>query len=457
MFKIASLVAILTIVSKILGLIRDLVIAHYFGTSMLADAFNMAYLFTGNFFIIFGTIGGPFYSSIVATLPKLPENKITWEFIKDILFKTALVFTGIALMIYLFKTLFLKLFIDPATQADYFNATLWNIDILLPLIILCGPIGILFGVLNCFEKYYSPSLSPAIVNIPLIIAVLLMGDTYNGIALALGTTLGAILSLLFQLPDLNAVKKRLLGKDIADFLIPEDSLQESAQKVMHQKQKILIGEFSHILFPALLSTGLSQAIVFIDGYFCKGLEPGSWTAITLGNRLVQLPLGILLTAFLVPISPRISELVRENKIQGIKNLLKRSLGTLLLVSLPAMIIGQIWSRDIIRIIFERGAFDERSTLMVAGVTFYLCFSIIPYLLRDSFTRVCFSFGDSRTPLYIMILTLLIKTFLNALLVGKYGINGIAISTSVVSAINAGILFFVLQFKFKKAEQLSKPS
>ena len=86
MFRIAGLVAVLTIISKILGLARDLVIAHYFGTSMEADAFNLAYLLTGNFFIILGGIGGPFYSSLIAVLPKLQSQDFNvQDFLKDLL------------------------------------------------------------------------------------------------------------------------------------------------------------------------------------------------------------------------------------------------------------------------------------------------------------------------------------------------------------------------------------
>ncbi len=445
MYKVASLVAILTVVSKVLGLIRDLVVAHYFGTSMQADAFNIAYLFTGNFFIIFGTIGGPFYSALVATLPKLPENKHTWAFLKDILLKTTLALGGIAFMIYLYKGFFLKYFIEPSQQ-EYFNLTLLNIDILLPLIVLCGPIGIIFGILNCYKKYYEPSLSPAVVNVVMIAMVLMMGDAVNGLALALGASLGGILSFVYQLPPLIYVRKKLLGHDES----PHTKLQKQAIKVIEEKQDVFSGEYNHILIPTLFSTGLSQVIVFIDGYFCKGLEEGSFTALTLANRLIQLPLGVLLTAFLVPLFPRITQLVKEHDLSEIKRLLIKAIRMLVLLCIPAILIGMIWPHEIIRLLFERGAFDERSTAMVAELFFYLCLSIIPYVLRDSFARACYSFGDARSPLIVMIVSIIVKWLTNSYFVDNYGLNGIAMSTALISTINAVILFIILQGKFKKS-------
>ena len=106
MYRVASFVAFLTIISKILGLARDLVIAQYFGTSMQADAFNMAYLFTGNFFIIFGGVGGPFYSAVVAALPKYifehSANDI-WNFLKKLILNTTYVLAGFCVLVFFLK------------------------------------------------------------------------------------------------------------------------------------------------------------------------------------------------------------------------------------------------------------------------------------------------------------------------------------------------------------------
>ncbi len=436
LFRIATLVASLTIVSKILGLARDLVIAHYFGTSMLADAFNMAYIFTGNIFVIFGGIGGPFYSSVVAILPKLQGKPLTaWLFSKKLLIKASIISVVFGIICFFVRVPVLKIFVDP-NRIEYFKLTLTNIEILLPLIVICAPIGILYGILNCYKKYYAPSLSPAILNIALIVAVFFMGDASSGLALALGTSIGGVLSLVVNFGSFAEVKKEIFGS-------PE------MKGIEHEPEDLYIKEYYKLLYPTLMSTLISQLVVLADSFFCRGLPEGSWTAITLANRIVQMPLGVLVTGFLVPLFPRISELVFKDNIPEIKRLVKKSLISLTLLCLPAIVIGMIWSDELIKIVFQRGAFDERSTAMVSGAFFYLCLSIIPYFVRDTYTRVCYSFGNSKAPFYGMLVAIVLKFALNSFLVPLYGLNGMAMATAIVSVVNAGVLFWVVKRSYLK--------
>jgi len=389
-------------------------------------------LFTGNFFIIFGGVGGPFYSAAVAALPKYifehSANDI-WNFLKKLILNTTYVLAGFCVLVFLLKPYVLTAFINKQANPEYFNLTLLNIDILLPLIIIAGPIGILFGVLNCYKKYLEPSLSPAMINVALIVAVFFMGDSFSGLALAIGTSIGGVLSLLLQVPALADIKKNHL-KD------------NPSQKDLSQKS------FSEILYPALLATIVSQLIVFVDSFFCRDLEQGSWSALVLANRLVQMPLGVLLTAFLVPVFPRIGEVIARGENKEVARLLKKSIQTMVVLCVPAVIVGCVWSEDIIRILFQRGAFTAHSTQMVGSVFFYLCFSILPYVIRDSLTRALYSYGDSKSPLYVIVFAIFVKLILNYFLVKQFGLDGLAISTTIISILNAGILFRVLRMKLK---------
>jgi putative peptidoglycan lipid II flippase len=408
---------------------------------MQADAFNMAYLFTGNFFIIFGGVGGPFYSAVVAALPKFVfeySAQEIWNFLKRILVKTTLVLTILAFLIFLIKSYALKAFIDEGSNQEYFDLTLLNIDFLLPLIVIAGPIGILFGVLNCYKKYLEPSLSPAMINVALIVAVFFMGDSFNGLALAIGTSVGGILSLVFQIPALVDIKKNHLKDSLKNEVLRRNPPQKNLDKKI----------YSEILYPALLATLVSQLIVFVDSFFCRDLEQGSWTALVLANRLVQMPLGVLLTAFLVPVFPRIGEQIAQGNNQEVARLLKKSIQTMIVLCIPAVVVGCIWSEDIIRILFQRGAFDAHSTAMVAGVFFYLCFSILPYVVRDSLTRALYSYGDSKSPLFVIIFAIVVKIALNYFLVKNFGLSGLAISTTIISILNACVLYGVLVKKMQ---------
>ncbi len=427
MLKVISLVASLTFISKILGLVRDLVIAHYFGTSVYSDAFNLAYLFTGNIFIIFGCIGGPIYNSVVAILPKV--NRSTQKpFLKKILWQSIIIFSIVAAIIYFAKPYILNLFIDKALRPEYFNLTLSNIDLLLILIIITGPNAIIGALLNIYKKYYMSSLSPAITNITLILAVMISNASLFGMSLALGTTVGGLIALFIQWPAF----KKIMDKGYKSIKIYSSEIKE----------------FNNILYPALLSTGFAQIMTFVDGFFCRGLEEGSWTALTLSSRLIQMPMGILITAVLVPFFPKISVLMKQNNLAEIKKRLIKLNLNLVLVCIPAVIIGSIWHEEIIRIIFERGAFNERSTEMVSSLFYYFSLGAIPYVLKEFLVRTFYSFGDSRTPLYVMLVTILLKAGLNYTLIPIMGLKALAFSMMLLNIVSflALLIFFIVRFK-----------
>lgn len=419
----ATLVAVLTIISKVLGLIRDLMIAHYFGTSVYSDAFNIAYLLTGNFFVVFGCINGPFYNAIVAVFPKLNSEYPLKKLFKKILLQISLGLLLLSFVLYLIKNWFLGFFVDPADQV-YFKLTSINIDILLPMVLLCGPVGILAGILNCYKRYIEPSFSPALINIALIFSLLIMGDSSNGLALAIGTSIGALLSVLYQVPALRSIFPKV-------------------EPASHACSK----EFYLILFPALLTTGAAQLIGFVDGFFCKGLEPGSFSALTLANRLVQMPMGVVMTALFVPFFPQISQLASQQNIIEIKRKLKKLYLVLLATSIPALIVGMVWTKELIAIIFQRGAFDAHSTQLVASVFFYLSIYSLPYVFKEALIRVSYAFGESRLPLLVMIWTLFFKIVLNYLLVPHFAVAGIAIATLITTVFNFVFLYFVLEKKY----------
>ncbi len=402
--------------------------ANYFGTTVVADAYNMAYLFTGNFFIVFGCIGGPFYSAVVSALPKVKSNR--WLFLRSIIIKSSLALAAITVVIYFIKPWLFSMFIDKVAMPQYFNLTLFQFDWLMPLIVLCAPAGIIYAALNTYGKYFEPSLSPAVVNIAMILAVLIMGDAYSGLALALGTSVGALLSVLYQLPALYSLRGQL----------ESETAGHDGPLTLKTDER----QYNELLIPALMSTGIGQGIVFVDSFFCNGLEQGSWTALVLANRLIQLPLGVVLTSFLVPVFPSIAELANQHRYIEMRNKVMKALGYILLLCTPALIIGMVWTEPAIKLVFERGAFDARSTALVSEAFFYLCLSIIPYIFRDTLTRVFYSLGDSKTPLYVALLAIVVKVALNFLLVERYELAGIAMATVLMTTFNflllSGLLY-----------------
>ena len=208
LFKIAGFVGLITIISKIFGLVRDLVIAQVYGTSITADAYNFAYLLTGNALILLGGLGGPFHSATISTLTRIKDNaKESGSFLIKICLSTFFILALIAILVFYFRSEVVHFIVpatglEPAYQEKLWYLTELQLQVMLPLILISGLLGILCGVSNVYGNYFWPSFSPVLPSIAIIACIFAFQDKTIGIALGVGTLIGSALQLAVQLPDL---------------------------------------------------------------------------------------------------------------------------------------------------------------------------------------------------------------------------------------------------------------
>lgn len=434
--KTAGIVAILTVVSKVAGLARDMVVAAAYGTSVIADAYQFAYLFTGNVLILFGGLGGPFHSSTVSILTgKQNDREATGKLVTQVLVLTLIALTLIAIAAYFaapylvheLKGIYAKMS-SHDIRLMFEEETLKQLRIMLPLIVISGLVGVVYGVLNVYHRVVSASLSPSIASIAIIVFIYISqvkDGTPAGWALAAGTLAGAIGQLLVQLPSMMALKLK-----------------------WHLSLKPVEGlaEYGRMLWPAAFSTSVGQLTVYVDAYFALQ-EQAVWTAIVNSNRLVQLPLGILLTAMLVPILPRFTQQVNEERIDDLKEELRRSLRFLWFLALPISAILLAIPRPIIEVLFMRGRFDEMSTALVTSALIFLIPSIFFYVARDLMTRVFYAYKDSQTPYKVALLAIVVKALLDWMLVQLMDRTaGISLATTIITIFNLSLLTWALKKK-----------
>ena len=207
-----------------------------------------------------------------------------------------------------------------------------------------------------------------------------------------------------------------------------------------------------LLIPAVFSSTIGQLHIYVDMFFTSSLREGAWTALGYANRIFQFPVGILVTAFLVPLFPLFTRLVAKQDMEGIKTYFNKGVGLLFFVAMPIIIGILTLGLDCVRLVFERGAFTYGDSLMVFDALLYLSFSIIPYVFRDSITRVYYAFDDSKTPFMIATSSILLKFLFNYIFISKLGwqIGGITLSTSLVTLYNAVALGILISSKVKMA-------
>lgn len=435
--KAAWLIAVVTIFSKLIGFIRDVAIADCYGASTVSDAYFYAYQLPALAIVLLGGVGGPFHSATVAVfskiIPSLKEkaNKDVNDLFNIFLTGSFIAFSIFAVFCFIFSDQIMH-FIISGNNPELVRLASMHLKIMSPVLIVGGVVGIYYGILISYREFMLPNLSPILMSAVIIAMITLVKHDNTGTVLAVATTIGALCQFVYQLP-----KIRKLGFKF---------------KPNFNFENLYFKQICELLFPAILSSTIGQIYVYVDMFFASSLREGAWTSIGYSNRLFQFPVGILGTAFLVPLFPIFAKLVSQGNFESLKRYFNKGVGVLFFAALPMVVCVWVVGYDAIKVIFQRGAFDDTAAMMVTHALWFLSLSMLPYVFRDSITRVYYSFNDSATPFLTALCSILLKFLLNWYLVTKLavggGIGGITLSTSLVTMFNATILAVLLRKKIK---------
>lgn len=430
---IAGVVAVATLISKVFGLVREQIVAAAFGVGAVVNAYAYAYVIPGFLLILLGGINGPFHSSLVSVLAKR-EQKDAAPLIETIttLVSTILLIVTVILVIYADK------FIDllaPGLTASVRDMAILQLQIMAPLAVFAGLIGIGFGSLNASDQYWLPSISPLFSSLTIVIGVgglfWFLGDQINApeyiqfgsIMLAGTTVLGGIWQWLAQ--QMTQIK---LG--ISTLKLRFDWGREGVNDVMK------------VMAPATLSSGMLHINVYTDLYFASYIENAA-AAMRYANFIVLTPLGIISNMILVPFLPVFSRLAAPENWDELKLRIRQGLILTALTMLPLTAIFVALANPIVKIIYERGVFKSADSAIVAPVLFAYGVGMFVYLGRDVLVRVFYALGDGETPFKISIVNIFINAILDYLLVKQFETQGLVFATIGVNILSMIAMIWVL--------------
>lgn len=430
LFKIAGLIAIITIFSKIVGFGRDVVTAQAYGASLVSDAYFYAYQIPALSLILLGGLGGPFHTATIAIFSKMIniEEKPPAEaqkLLNSYITMTGLFFLVLTLLLFFFSEPVIRVIASGASE-DLIKLASAQLKIMSPMLFIGGIVGILYGISNIYNEFLYTSLSPTVASVAVIAAIMMFHNDTNGIILAWGTLIGAVGQLLLQLPVF--FKSGFRYKPDFGFLNSN------------------IGKLGMILLPAMISTTIGQINIYIDMFFTSKLEPGSWSAIGYANRIFQFPVGIIITAMLVPLFPMFASFVGKRDWGSLREYFHKGLSSLWFLSFPILAFIIIFAQDAIKLLFQRGQFTAHDTGMVSLALIYLTLSIVPYVARDTLTRIFYSFEDSLTPFLVALFSIIVKTGMNFMFINHLGIGAITLSTTAVTLVNCVLLAIFIRKK-----------
>ena len=419
---IATLIAVLTVLSKGIGFFREVVIANYFGAGVPKDAYAIAYILPAMALILLGGLNGPFHTSTLSAITRLQAEDKAEEIPRvanTILLWTGF-FMGILTILVAWGAPSVLSVLAPAAKPAVRALAICQLQIMSPLLFLGGLIGCLCGLNNSRQEFALPSLSPIVASLAVMVTVFFWPDP---LALAWGTLIGAVGQFVLQLiPSLPSLHRAPL--------VP---LNHPA-----------VREMGILLLPAMLSSSIGTINAAIGLGFAAMLPIGGISAFDYANKLIQLPLGVLLTALLIPIFPLLTGAVVRNDWKTLHLWLNRGIQTIAIATFPMTALTVVLGVPLVRVLFERGQFDAQATRITFLVLVYAALGIAPYAARDLLTRVFYAMNDSRRPLLIALLSIATNFLFNWLFVIPLGVIGLSISTTLVTLVNLALMAFWLR-------------
>ncbi len=424
MLRAAAKVGSWTMLSRMLGFVRDILLARLLGAGALADAFFIAFKLPNFFRRMFaeGTL-------TVALVPVLAEERKKGEedahaylnALAGLLLAALLLFTvlGIVFMPWLLL-LFAPGFHD---EPDRWQQALHLARWMFPYLALISLSAMSWAVLNAYRKFSVAAASPALLNIALIFAAIVLAPSFQNPAeaLAIGVVLGGVLQLAIQFPALKRIG-----------WIPKPSWRPRMPAI--SQTMALFG-------PAVLGVAAVQINILVGTILATLLPTGAVSYLYYADRIVQLPLALFGIAMGTALLPALSDHLANNRPQEAKNELCQGLTWLTWITLPAM-LGLLWlAEPIIRTLFEHGKFtldDAQATshaLQAYGV------GLIAFCWARVLSMACYAEKDAKAPMRFAAISVAANIVLALLLIKPLGYVGLALATALASFINVGLLWW----------------
>ena len=427
-------VSIGTMLSRVLGLVRDVVLANLLGAAPNADAFFVAFKIPNFLRRLFAE--GAFSQAFVPVLTETREQG-SHEAVRHLVDRVAGVLGGslfVLTVLAMVMAPWVALIFAPGFSRDVAKLAL-TADLIVwtfPYLLLISLTGFCGAILNTYGRFAVPAYTPVLLNLSLITAAVVWAPTMPepALGLAMGVTLAGVVQLLFQLPSLRALK-----------LTPRpvwDTKDEGVRKILM------------LMVPALFGVSVSQINLLFDTVLASLLPDGSVAWLYYSDRLTELPLGVFAIAIATVILPTLSALNTRAEPEEFSQTLAWAMRNVLLIAVPATVALWLLAEPILATLFQYGAFTDRDVEMAAASLRAYTVGLGGFMLIKVLAPGYYARQDMKTPVKIGIIAMVSNMVLNVLFVFplmwyfEMGHVGLALATSVSAWINAGLLYLGLR-------------
>jgi len=417
-----------TIISRLLGYLRDFLIAIFLGTGFLADAFFVAFRIPNTFRRLFseGTFNAAFVPSYASEMIK--SKKEANKFANDIFNLLFLSLLLLTLLIQLFMPAFVYL-IAPGFVGDIdkMEIAITLTRITFPFLLFICLASFFAAILNSHNKFAAASGAPIILNIILVLILLFSNFLGDNLVyyLSYGVSLAGLLQLLF----------------LYQFVKEHYSLNINFKIKISDKAKI----FFKKLLPSIFSSGVTQINILV-GTIIASFQASAVSYLYYADRIYQINLAIAGIAIGVVVLPQLSKHVKSQKKDKIILIQNKALELSLLLSLPASIALILGSEQIISALFGYGSFDETAVLNSSLALYYFALGLPAFALIKVFSSFFFANHNTRTPFHISLISVFLNILISVYYFNEFGFIIIPIATTISSWFNGILLFVFLKNK-----------
>jgi putative peptidoglycan lipid II flippase len=419
--------SIATLISRVLGYLRDAVVAYYFGANPATDAFYVAWRLPNTLrqLVAEGSFNAAFIPIYTQEYSKSPENA-KW-YASSLFTYYTIVLIILTLLVIIFAPYFVKIIAPGFANKGNFDLTVELVRWIFPYLILIGWTSFYMALLNTKDRFFIPAVAPALLNLAFVITSVFLSYSMGIYSLAVGALLGGFLQLIIQFP--LAIKEGLIVKPTFK---------------IHPEIKTTLKK----LGPAFLSFGVSQFAFVIDTVLASFLMAGAVTYLYYGNRIFQLPLGIFIIGLGNALLVSLSKNYANKDFETFRKDLTLSLKFSIFISVPAT-IGMIFlGKEIIDVLLVRGAFNEKDAQLTYYALIGYSLGLLGYSLTRPFKSAFFAIGDTKTPLYSTMIGIMASIISAVVLtfILNFGVFGLAFASSLGGYINT--IYLYKHFKMK---------
>jgi putative peptidoglycan lipid II flippase len=437
--KAAGVVGAATLASRVMGYARDMAMSWAFGTGPAADAFYVAYRIPNLLreLLAEGSMSAAFIPVFTETLTTSTREDARHlanaVFARLLVILVVLTGLGIIFAPYVVKAIAWGFKADH----DKYLLTVTLTRIMFPYLLFVGLAALAMGMLNSLRSFLIPALSPVMLNVMTIASVVTVTYLFPGyfpdpiMGVGVGVVLGGLSQFLIQMPKL-----RQHGMMIRPQFAPS-----------HPNVK----RIGRLALPVLLSSSVTQINIFVGTILASFLATGSITYLFYGMRFIHFPLGIFGIAIATAILPTMSMQAARREMTEFRESLSHGLRLVFFIMFPAM-AGLIALRvPIVNLMLEHGQFDRLSTAGTAMAVLYYAVGLWAYAGVRIVAQAFYSLQDTRTPVKIAVLAVVVNILLSVILMGPLAHGGLALATSLAAMLNLGLLTVRLRKKIGRMD------